>query len=50
MRPDAHWRVVSIPMADMLAGTGWDASNLEQISFSGVQSGDVYLVDVIQVR
>ncbi len=48
-RPDANWRVVSIPMADLLAGTGWNAANLEQISFGGMQSGDVYLVDVIQV-
>jgi hypothetical protein len=47
-RLDGMWRVVSIPKSDLLAGLTWDASNFEQITWSGVVPGDSYLVDAIQ--
>ncbi len=45
---DTTWRVVSVPLADLLAGTGWTASNLEQVNFN-VGLADTVLVDVLQV-
>jgi hypothetical protein len=45
---DTTWRVVSVPLADLLAGTGWTASNLEQVNVN-IGLADTVLVDAIQV-